>query len=59
MSIIANPNIDANLFFTHHNLVDGVIGIAWHSSMCYGDYKYRASIVEYFKSDLVTAEVIA
>lgn len=58
MPNIANtPNINANVFFTFENNLPGTVGIAWLGTICFTNTSYRASINEYYNTDLQTAYV--
>ena len=47
------------IFFTHSNNEAGIVGIAWHGSLCLPDHEsyLKASVNEYFLDDINTAEV--
>ena len=58
MPYIANtPTINANVFFTFENNLDGTVGIAWVGSVCATNTSVRASVNEYYHTDLQTAWV--
>ena len=49
------PNLFA--FMTYQGGAAGTVGIAWTGVVCYSQIGYRASITEWFSSDLRTAQV--
>ena len=58
MPIIAGtPSVDANIFFTYQNDEYETIGIAWTGSVCFKNTSWRASVTEYFQTDIQTAWV--
>ena len=58
MPYIANtPTINTNAFFTYENNKAGTVGIAWVGVVCFGNTSYRASVNEYYNTDLQTAWV--
>ena len=58
MPYIANtPTINANIFFTSENNSYGTVGIAWVGTVCFTNTSFRASVNEYFYTDLQTAWV--
>ncbi len=54
-----DSDVNANVFVTDggNNFV-GTVGVAWLGSVCESDVKLRASVSQWLKSDLATAEVI-
>ena len=54
-----SPRPNLYIFFTHSNNEAGIVGIAWHGSLCLPDHEsyLKASVNEYFLDDINTAEV--
>ena len=48
---------DAYVLLSNHGTDDNTIGIAFFKSICSEDKEYRASIVEYYVDEMVTAQV--
>ena len=51
------PEADAYTMLSYENHSWGRIGLAWMSTTCNGDRSMRTSVVEYFQSNVKTAEV--
>ena len=54
---ITDRNVNLNIFVTYSGQASDFVGVAWLASICSAQYKFRSTIVEYFRSDLITAQV--
>ena len=52
------PDADAYTMLSYEDHRYGLIGLAWMSTTCRDDRSLRTSIVEYFKSNIKTAQVV-
>ena len=56
---ITSDNADSYALLSYENNAGGTIGIAWLRTTCHSERGLRTGITEHFRSDVVTAEVIA
>jgi hypothetical protein len=49
--------VNSNTFFTYQNNEGGTVGLAWVGTVCSGNLSVRASMNEWFSSDMTTGWV--
>lgn len=47
------------MFLTFADNEPGAVGIAWFRSVCESDITHRTSVIEYFNTDVATAQIVA